>query len=110
MTNQTLIYKDSCGNWQAKSTEKTTINNKPAHLDLATHKYGKRLSTFVSVCWPSEDGRSTSSTLFEDFTLRVEVSTPARVTSKVLEDQHAKHKARMSEYLEAAKNFYKNKV
>jgi hypothetical protein len=108
MTN-THISKDYYGNWQAKTTEKITINGKPAHVDLSTSKHNKQIVTTLSVCWPSEDGRSTRFTVFQDYLQRLEAST-VRATSKVVENQHAKHKANMPQHLQDVQDFYADKV
>ena len=105
----TYINKDHYGNWQAKSTEKITINGKPAHVDLTTSKHNKQVVTTLSVCWPSEDGRSTRFTVFQDYMQRLE-ATQTRATSKAIETQHAQHKLNMPQHLQDVQDFYADKV
>ena len=107
--SNTYISKDHWNNWQAQSTEKIAINGKLAQVDLSTSKQNKSIVTTISVCWPSEDGRSTRFTVFQDYLQRLEAS-PTRATEKAVATQHDKYKALMPKYLQDVQDFYVDKL
>lgn len=79
----TQIYKSHYG-WQAQ----TTIDLDAGRvLDFVTLKHSNGALVTTATCGKS-DGSFFSFVMFQDFSERVITETPARVTEKVVADQH----------------------
>jgi hypothetical protein len=86
---QTRTYRDHYKQLNVKTTKTLTLNNKKAELSIHTSKSSnKMLTTTASIGWPSEDGRSITHKVFEDFYTTQAKSNPARITQAVAEAQH----------------------
>lgn len=86
---QTRTFRDHYKQINVKSTQLLTIKDKQAQLSIHTSKSSNgKLTTTVSIGWPSADGIGLTHTVFEDYFKTVSCSTPARVTVKVAEAQH----------------------
>ncbi len=86
---QTRIYRNHYNRLNIKSTKFLTINGKKATLSIHTSKVESGyLTTSKSISWPSEDGYSETHAVFQDFYKTAAKSKPARVTEKVVNEQH----------------------
>lgn len=102
----TSAYKDMRGNWRASNSIQLEDDRK---LKISTHKVsGGQLVTSAQV--GKQDGNFFCFTMYQDFTDRLITSVPARVTSKVVEAQHAEAMKMVPSLMKSVADFYAIKV
>lgn len=102
----TTVYKDMRGNWQAKDTVPLECGRL---LKISTHKVSSgQLVTSAQV--GKQDGVFFCYMMYQDFSERLLYSAPARVTSKVVEAQHAEAMAMVPSLIKSVADFYAAKV
>lgn len=100
-----MAFKDIRGNW--KDENNINLEGKK-RLKISTHKnFQGNLVTTATVA--KIDGIWESHILYEDYSTRWAISSPARVTQKVVEAQHRTVMAQITSIKAAVSAFYKEK-
>ena len=100
-----MAYKDIRGNWRDETS--IPLEGK-RRLKISTHKthVGNMVTTAtVAVA----DGMWETHAMYEDYSARWAISTPKRVTQKVVEEQHQSVMLQIEAIQAAVAAFYKEK-